>query len=66
MNHYTTVQNQKAVSTYFTSKQILPFGFAERYTGRVDCRIYSRGRQINKGLRLRVEVWGLVPERAPL
>ena len=26
----TDAQNQKAVSAYFTSKQILPFGFAER------------------------------------
>ena len=26
------VQSQKAVSAYFTSKQILPFGFAEYYT----------------------------------
>ena len=25
---YTAVQSQKAVSAYFTSKQILPFGFA--------------------------------------
>ena len=24
---YTTVQSQKAVSAYFTNKQILPFGF---------------------------------------
>ena len=26
----TAVQSQKAVSAYFTSKQILPFGFAEQ------------------------------------
>ena len=26
------MQSQKAVSAYFTSKQILPFGFAEHYT----------------------------------
>ena len=26
----TPVQSQKAVSAYFTSKQILPFGFAEQ------------------------------------
>ena len=26
----TTVQSQKAVSVYFTSKQILPFGIAEQ------------------------------------
>ena len=26
------MQRQKAVSAYFTSKQILPFAFAERYT----------------------------------
>ena len=29
---YTVVQSQKAVSAYFTSKQILPFGFAEQYS----------------------------------
>ena len=28
------MQSQKAVSDYFTSKQILPFGFAEQY-----CRV---------------------------
>ena len=27
---YTAVQNQNAVSAYFTSEQILPFGFAEQ------------------------------------
>ena len=26
---YTALQSQKTVSAYFTSKQILPFGFAE-------------------------------------
>ena len=26
------MQSQKAVSAYFTSKQILPFGFAEQYS----------------------------------
>ena len=34
---YTAVQSQKAVSAYFTSKQILPFGFAEQ------CSIESLG-----------------------
>ena len=29
--HHSTVQSQKAVSAYFTSKQILPFGFAEQH-----------------------------------
>ena len=29
--HYSGVQSQKAVSGYFTSQQILPFGFAEQY-----------------------------------
>ena len=29
---YTAVQRQKAVSAYFTSKQILPSGFAEQYS----------------------------------
>ena len=29
---YTAVQSQKAVSAYFTSKQILPLGFAEQYS----------------------------------
>ena len=28
---YSAVQSQKAVSAYFTSKQILPFGFAEQH-----------------------------------
>ena len=28
---YAAVQSQKAVSAYFTSKQILPFGFAEQH-----------------------------------
>ena len=32
-NHvYTAVQTQNAVSAYFTSKQILPFGFADQYS----------------------------------
>ena len=30
---YTAVQRQKAVSAYFTSEQILPFGFARQYSG---------------------------------
>ena len=30
---FSAVQSQKAVSYYFKSKQILPFGFAERYVG---------------------------------
>ena len=29
---YTAMQSKKAVSAYFTSKQILPFGLAEQYT----------------------------------
>ena len=37
---YTAVQSQKAVSAYFTSKQILPFGFAERYYVRENPVIY--------------------------
>ena len=28
---YNVAQNQKAVFAYFTSKHILPFGFAEQY-----------------------------------
>ena len=28
---YSAVQSQKAVSAYFTSKQILHFGFEEQY-----------------------------------
>ena len=31
-DYKTAVQSQKAVSAYFTSKQILPFGFAEQNT----------------------------------
>ena len=31
---YTAVQNQKAVSAYFTSKQRLPLDFAGHYTPR--------------------------------
>ena len=33
---YTAVKSQKAVSAYFTSKQILPFGFAEQFRGQVN------------------------------
>ena len=29
---YTAVQSQKAISAYFTSEQIRPFGFIKRYT----------------------------------
>ena len=29
------MQSQKAVSAYFTSKQILPFGFADQYSSMV-------------------------------
>ena len=29
--YYTAVRNQKAVSVYFASKQILLFGFADHY-----------------------------------
>ena len=29
---YTAVQIHKVVSAYFTSKQILPFGFAEQWS----------------------------------
>ena len=29
---YTAVQSQKAVTAYFSSKQLLPFGFAEQYS----------------------------------
>ena len=35
----TAVQSQKAVSAHFTSEQILPFGFAERYRG-IFCSAY--------------------------
>ena len=31
--YYTAVSSQKAAFAYFTSKQVLPFGFAEQYTG---------------------------------
>ena len=31
--YYTSVQSQNAVSAYFSSKQILPFGFVEQYRG---------------------------------
>ena len=30
-NHISAVQSQKAVSAYFASEQMLPFGFAEQY-----------------------------------
>ena len=36
---FSAVQSQKAVSDYFTSKQILPFGFAEQY-----CRVLMQRR----------------------
>ena len=29
---YTAVQSQKALSAFFTSKQILPFGFEKQYS----------------------------------
>ena len=35
---YTAVQGQRAVSAYFTSKQILPFSFAEQYRGLPICK----------------------------
>ena len=38
---YAAVQSQNAVSTYYTSKQILPFDFAEKYTGVIITKIYQ-------------------------
>ena len=38
---YSAVQNQKAVAAYFTSKQLLPFGFAEQYY------CHRTGRELN-------------------
>ena len=32
INRYTALQCQKAVAAYFTSKQILPYGFARQYS----------------------------------
>ena len=29
---YTALQSQRAVSSYFTSEQVLPFGLAEQYS----------------------------------
>ena len=37
---YTALQSQNAVSAYFTSNQILPFGFAEQYA-------YNKARLFN-------------------
>ena len=39
---YTAVQRQNAVSAYFTSKQILPFVFAEQYT------VYDPAKHVGK------------------
>ena len=46
--HYSfAVQSQKTVSAYFTSEQILPFGFAEershRYVSQVDKGYFIQG-----------------------
>ena len=38
----TAVQSQKAVSAYFTSKQILPFGFAEQSSSQYSGFVYFR------------------------
>ena len=35
----TAVQSQKTVSAYFITEQILPFGFAKQYAGRVVRRV---------------------------
>ena len=34
---YTVLQSQNAVYVYFTSKQVLPFGFAEQYSKWCSC-----------------------------
>ena len=40
-----SVQNQKALTAYFSSKQLLPFGFADH----VRCRICVDDPEINSG-----------------
>ena len=37
----TAVQSQKAVSAYFTSKQILPFGFAQHYSRYMNTGLFN-------------------------
>ena len=37
VEYYNATQSQKAVTAYFTSKQLLPFGFAAQYA---DCQYY--------------------------
>ena len=38
-HQYTALQNRKTLSAYFSSKQILPFGFARRDSGIVEHNI---------------------------
>ena len=45
MKSYTAVQSHKAVSAYFTSKQILPFGFAQQYSDYINSPISINIRQ---------------------
>ena len=45
MKSYTAVQSQKAVSAHFTSKQILPFGFAQQYSDYINSPISINIRQ---------------------
>ena len=37
---YTAVQSQKAVTAYFSSKQLLPSGFADQYR-QLDVSLFS-------------------------
>ena len=61
---YTAVQSQKAVSAHFTSKQILPFGFAEQLQG-TDRNEAARGRKKRSELGWRVSS-ETDPQRIPL
>ena len=44
----TAVQSQKAVSAYFRSKQILPFGFAERNSSYLRSIVYMHDHIVSK------------------
>ena len=45
LSSYSAVQSEKAVSAYFTSKQILPSGFANQYWTFLDNSLAHMGQQ---------------------
>ena len=44
----SAVENENTVSAYFTSKQVLPFGFAELYCCRCS-RHWASSMQVSRG-----------------